>query len=347
MNTKKRSWFWPVQITCWLLIGFLNWLVQFSSGSFSTLNLTLNITGMCAGGLVVTSLYRAYFQKRKNGLEINAVKLVAFLFASAFVQAAGWLLILILMMLPFTGYKIVSITPILFQIVPLAGIMLAWDAVYLGYHLIRQYHITEVEKWQLEAEVRQAQLGTLRAQINPHFMFNALNNIRALILEDPQLARQMLTKFSEIFRHALQHADGKEIKVIDEIHLLEQYLDLLKIQYEERLQYTIHADESILQVVIPPMILQLLVENAVKHGIALQASGGLIAVNIKDRDDIISLSVTNTGNLQNRSSLEESLGIGLANVKQRLRLLYGDRAELNMEQQREFVVVTIDIKSND
>lgn len=157
MNTKKRSWFWPVQITSWLLIGFLNWLVQFSSGSFSTLNLTLNITGMCAGGLIVTSLYRVYFRKRKSKLEINAGKLIAFLFASAFVQAAGWLLILILLMLPFTGYKTISIVPILFQIVPLTGIMLAWNAVYLGYRLIRQYHITEVEKWQLEAEVRQAQ----------------------------------------------------------------------------------------------------------------------------------------------------------------------------------------------
>jgi two-component system LytT family sensor kinase len=221
MDNKKRSWFWPVQIACWLLIGFLNWLVQFSSGSFSTLNLTLNVTGMCAGGLLVTSLYRAYFQRRKAGVEINAAKLIGFLFASAFAQAAGWLLLLILMMLPFTGYRTGSITPILFQIVPLAGIMLAWDAVYLGYHLIRRYHVTEVEKWQLEAEVRQAQLGTLRAQINPHFMFNALNNIRALILEDPHLARQMLTKFSEIFRHALQHAEGREIKVSDEIRLLE------------------------------------------------------------------------------------------------------------------------------
>ncbi len=343
MNTKKRSWFWPVQIISWLLIGFLNWLVQFSSGSFSTLNLTLNITGMCAGGLIVTSLYRAYFHKRKSKLEINAGRLIAFLFASAFVLAAVWLLILILLMLPFTGYKTISIVPILFQIVPLTGIMLAWDAVYLGYHLIRQYHITEVEKWKLEVEVRQAQLGTLRAQINPHFMFNALNNIRALILEDPQLARQMLTKFSEIFRHALQHANGKEIKIIDEVHLLKQYLDLLKIQYEERLQCNIHVDESILQVVIPPMILQLLVENAVKHGIALQANGGLIAVDIRDRDGRISLSVKNTGSLQNKSSLEDSLGIGLVNVKERLRLLYGDKAKLNMGQQKEFVVVTIDI----
>ncbi len=91
------------------------------------------------------------------------------------------------------------------------------------------------------------------------------------------------------------------------------------------------------------MILQLLVENAVKHGIALQASGGLIAVDIRDRGGRISLSVKNTGSLQNKSSLEDSLGIGLVNVKERLRLLYGDRAKLYMEQQKEFVVVTIDI----
>jgi two-component system LytT family sensor kinase len=122
-------------------------------------------------------------------------------------------------------------------------------------------------------------------------------------------------------------------------------LDLLKIQYEERLKYMIHADESVLQVLIPPMILQLLVENAVKHGIALQADGGSIAVDIRERGNGIILSVKNTGSLQNKGSLEDSLGIGLANVKERLRLLYGERAKLCMQQQDDFVIVTIQIQN--
>ncbi|WP_345952683.1 histidine kinase [Mucilaginibacter sp. PAMB04168] len=344
MIKHKRSWFWPVQITSWLLVGFLNWLVQYSSGSFSNLNLYLNLAGMCAGGFLVTSLYRVYFKKRKANLEIDAPKLIAFLFASAFVQALGWLFILILMMLAFLGQRTIAIAPILFQIVPLMGIMLAWDSVYLGYYLIRRYHSTEVEKWQLEAEVRQAQLGTLRAQINPHFLFNALNNIRALILEDPHLARQTLTRFSEIFRHALQHTDGREISLTEEVNILTQYLELIKIQYEERLTYEIQVDEDCLGESIPPMILQLLVENAIKHGIALQSRGGHILIDVRHENDELILVIKNTGTLIERNRLEENLGIGLQNIKERLRLLYAENATLHIEELPPNVVVTIKIQ---
>ncbi|MVN93020.1 sensor histidine kinase [Mucilaginibacter aquatilis] len=341
---KKQSWFWPVQISCWLLIGFLNWIVQYSSGSFSNVNLYLNLAGMCAGGFAVTSLYRAYFRKYKATIEINAPKLIAFLFASAFVQAALWLVILIIMMLPFLGNKPLSIMPILFQIVPLMGIMLAWDSVYLGYYLVRRYHSAEVEKWQLEAEVRQAQLGTLRAQINPHFLFNSLNNIRALILEDPGLARQTLTRFSEIFRHALQHTDGREINLAEEVDILKQYLELVKIQYEDKLTYHINVDKACLTECIPPMVLQLLVENAIKHGIALQNDGGEIRINISRNSNDMVLMVTNTGTLTINNRLEDSLGIGLNNIKERLRLLYGNNAALEVVEQPPYVTVTIMIK---
>ncbi|WP_295767137.1 histidine kinase [uncultured Mucilaginibacter sp.] len=341
--SKKQSWFWPVQISCWLLIGFLNWIAQYSSGSFSNVNLYLNLAGMCAGGFAVTSLYRAYFRRYKATIEINATRLVAFLFASAFVQAALWLVILIIMMLPFLGNKPLSIMPILFQIVPLMGIMLAWDSVYLGYYLVRRYHSTEVEKWKLEAEVRQAQLGTLRAQINPHFLFNSLNNIRALILEDPSLARQTLTRFSEIFRHALQHTDGREINLAEEVDILKQYLELVKIQYEDKLTYHINVDDACLADSIPPMVLQLLVENAIKHGIALQNNGGEIRVNISRNSNKLILMVTNTGTLAINNRLEDSLGIGLNNIKERLRLLYGNNATLNVTEESPYVNVTITI----
>ncbi|WP_158827383.1 sensor histidine kinase [Mucilaginibacter lacusdianchii] len=346
MTNSSRSWFWPVQIGCWLLIGFLNWLAQYSSGNFSSFNLYINVAGVVAGGLLVTSLYRAYLKKRRSNLKIKAARLIAFLLVSAFVQASVWLLILIIMLLPFKERSSLGAMPIFYNIIPLTGIMLAWDLVYLGYNLLRRYHTSEVEKWQLEAEVRQAQLGTLRSQINPHFLFNSLNNIRALILENPSLARQMLTKFSEIFRYALQYAEGREISVADELNIIEQYLELLKIQYEEKLHYVINANEEALKERIPPMVLQLLVENAVKHGIALQVGGGLIAIDIQRAGSGLTLKVKNTGTLQQKNNLEDSLGIGLNNVKERLRLLYAGKASLSIEEQAPFVLVTICINND-
>jgi len=343
MTHRKRSWFWPVQIGCWLLISFLNWLAQFSSGSFSSFHLYINVAGLFAGGFLVTSLYRTYLKKRKATLKYNAAKLIAFVLTSAFIQASVWLMILMIILLPFGERSSITSTAILYNIIPLTGVMLAWDLVYLGYHLVKQYHQAEIEKWRLKAEVRQAQLGTLRSQINPHFLFNALNNIRALILEDPGLARQMLTKFSEIFRHALQHAEDREISVADELDILRQYFELLKIQYEDRLNYTIHVDDASLKASIPPMILQLLVENAVKHGIALQLNGGWIDIDIRDKGNGLSLSVKNTGTLSEKNMLENSLGIGLNNVRERLRLLYGDNANLLIEEQVPCVAVTINI----
>jgi len=247
------------------------------------------------------------------------------------------------MSLPFVTKYHLNLLHLALNIFPLTGMILVWNMIYLSYHLMKQYHSSEIEKWKLEAEVQKANLGNLRSQINPHFMFNALNNIRALITEDPQRARYMLTVFAENFRYALRHAENKEVGVEEEMAILEKYLELLKIQYEEKLQYTIHADDIALKETIPPMILQLLVENGIKHGIALSATGGLVAIDITKSNGVLQLTVKNTGTLQHQQQLEDSLGIGLKNIRQRLALLYNGRASLTIEEQSPFVIVTINI----
>lgn len=216
----------------------------------------------------------------------------------------------------------------------------------MGYQMIRQHHLIEVEKLKLEVSIQKAQMGNLKSQINPHFIFNALNNIRALILEDHQLARQMLTRFSEIFRYALQHAEDSEITIAEEINMLKQYLELVKMQYEDRLDFTIQADESLLKENIPPMILQMLVENAVKHGIALNPLGGKIYVEVSGHHHLLLLTVKNTGTLINTPAkgLDHGLGVGLKNIKERLYLNYGNDAALTITEQPPEVVVVVQIE---
>jgi len=214
----------------------------------------LNAASVSAGGLLVTSAFRYYFKKRHVRFGVHAGKFVLYILGATLIQAICWLSLIFLVFLPLLKTYQISLIQLVLNIVPLSILLLIWNLVYLGYHLIKQYHLNEVEKWKLEAEVQKARMGALKSQINPHFMFNALNNIRALILEDPQLARQMITKFSEIFRYALQHTENKETTISDELNIISQYLDLVKIQYEEKLKFSIHAEDAVMKIVIPPMI---------------------------------------------------------------------------------------------
>ena len=192
--------------------------------------------------------------------------------------------------------------------------------------------------------MERASLGVLRSQINPHFMFNTLNNIRALVLENPAQARLMITSFSELFRYTLQHSAGKEVLIGDELTILKQYLELIKLQYEDKLQFVIDVDEASLTENIPPMVLQLLAENAVKHGIALSNNGGEIIFHITYIDRQLNLTVKNTGSLRNKNELEDSLGVGIKNIKERLNILYGNLASLTIDEQAPYVIITISIQ---
>ena len=341
-EAKSKSLFWPIQFGVWLTIGLVNFTFQHFNSKIPADIKTLNFIGIGAGGFLITSLYRYYLQIRKYNFKMGAGKFILSLILSALLQSVCWVILIVLL---FYRYHL-GFWQSAGALIPFFGMIIIWNMVYLSYKLIRQYHTTEVEKWKLEAEVQKAQLGALKSQINPHFMFNALNNIRSLILEDPALARGMLTKFSEIFRHALQHSEEKEIILSEELEILQQYFDLLKIQYENKLQYQIKADQTVLKEKIPPMILQLLVENAVKHGIGLSPDGGQITVDISKTKDQLVLTVKNTGTLVFKNKLEDSLGIGLKNITERLKLLYAHQASLAIYEEAPDVIVTINIKKS-
>ena len=348
MNKQRsHSWFWLVQFLAWLFVGLANFSMQYISGSFKLGVILLNLVGVSVGGLLVTSFYRIYIKKRLLNFELSPGRFIINLLAASFIQAIFWLIFILAISIPFTKAYDINLFRLLFNLFPLMGIATVWTLCYLGYHLIRRYHHSEIEKWKLEAEVQKAQLGALKAQINPHFVFNALNNIRAQILEDPALARVTLTRFSEIFRHALRHSDSPTVPIETELEILEQYLELLKLQYEDRLRYRINAGSDVMKEKVPPMMLQLLVENAIKHGIAISEAGGEITVEINRDDSQLLIAVRNTGTLIKKNVLEDSLGIGLQNIIDRLKLIYGDRATLDISEHAPLVKVEISISKYD
>jgi len=178
----------------------------------------------------------------------------------------------------------------------------------------------------------------LIGQVNPHFTFNSLNNIRGLMLEEVERSREMLTKLSEILRYTLTNNNINDISVREELEVVDNYIDLSKIQFEERLAYVKHVGAGTLELGIPPMIIQILVENAVKHGIANLKQGGRIVLTTEKREGHLYIEVRNTGLLKIAG---DSTRLGLQNVEQRLKLLYGDRASFNLGEDEGEVVAQI------
>ncbi|BBM03414.1 hypothetical protein GL2_34880 [Microbulbifer sp. GL-2] len=183
-------------------------------------------------------------------------------------------------------------------------------------------------------------------QLNPHFLFNGLNNIRALILEDATKSREMLTNLSDLLRYTLIAHKHKTVPLRDELEIVSQYAELLKIQYEDRLCFNLEADPTLMGEPIPPLLIQLLVENAVRHGIDRSKTGGELLIKILKEQDHISITVTNPGTLKNTNSELVKLdkqettntGLGLINIKKRLYLQYENKASFNLQQQGPLVV---------
>ena len=219
-------------------------------------------------------------------------------------------------------------------------IMVCWVICYLIIKLLLKINKDRIERLELKTTLKQAQLNTLKGQINPHFMFNSLNNIRGLMLEDVSKSREMITKLSEMLRYSLTKNNIDGIAVVEELEMVDNYIALSKIQFENRLQFEKKIDESTYQFQIPPMIIQLLVENAAKHGISNLKDGGKIKLEIQKKENGIQILVSNSGKLK---IAKDSTQLGLKNIKQRLNLLYGDKATFSLNEINDAVVAEINI----
>lgn len=227
---------------------------------------------------------------------------------------------------------------------------ISWSAIYFAYQFLQKAREMEIERWKLTASVKDAELSTLKAQINPHFIFNSLNNIRSLVVEDSERARDSITHLSDLLRFSIQFDQYEKVSLDKELEVVEDYLNLEAIQLEERLQYKFLVDQRSKEVMVPPMIVQTLVENAIKHSINNLLDGGEIVISTRMDEETLNLYVKNTGQLSLTGGLPEKnkrRGIGISNSKERLRLLYGERASLTVENMNEnMVCATVRIPLN-
>lgn len=188
--------------------------------------------------------------------------------------------------------------------------------------LIRAARERERRALQLEAQLAEARLLALRAQLQPHFLFNALNTVQVLMHEDVALADRILVLLSQLLRRALESCARQELELGEELAFLEAYLAIEKTRFADRLSYRIDVDPQLRAARVPSLILQPLVENAVRHGLAGQRAPGRIDISARRRGDMLELAVQDNG-LGIDPAVPE--GVGLSNTRARLKLLYGSR----------------------
>jgi two-component system, LytTR family, sensor kinase len=201
-----------------------------------------------------------------------------------------------------------------------------WSAVFMSLHLRRAYQQSELQRLQLQAAVQAAELRALKSQVNPHFLFNCLNNLRSLVAEDPNRAREMMLRLSELLRYALEVSRHERVPLEDELAVVKAYLELESLQFEDRLQWRIEATRDSQRAQLPPMVVQQLVENAIKHGISNRPQGGEIIVLARIEAGALVVDVENSGQLPTLAGN----GFGLENARERLRLLSGELARLTL-----------------
>jgi hypothetical protein len=327
----KLNRYWTFQIVGWGLFGLINVFFAFIFGQFRPAMLC-RLLFFLEIGIVSSHFMRQII--RKNNLLLRAINqqiilllILTLLFASFFS----------LVQTPFEAYY--SFYPtgkpapfhvhFFYNLSSSFVLLFIWNSIYFMYHYVTKSRKQQLDTLQLEALVKSLELKTIKAHINPHFIFNALNSIRALIDENPARARRAITELSNILRSSLQAEKGETVSLEEELKIVKDYLALENMRFEDRLRVEYDIDDDTLAQQVPPMMLQTLVENAIKHGISKQLKGGVVKIISDFTENYHELAVQNTGHLNGGKSHS---GFGLSSTKDRLGLLYGDKAKFQIQQ---------------
>jgi two-component system LytT family sensor kinase len=336
MKLSRKQLYWLSQVTGWTIFVGIN-LFIISSFEEITWQRILVFIFLAIDGIVFTHILRAIILKN-NWLNLPLKKTIPRVLIASIITGT-----IIYSFVFAASYVAGTLKPEEFNIVrPIAGsinvsiLVLLWSLIYFIFHYMENYRKKEIESLIWEAAVKDYELKTLKSQLNPHFMFNAMNSIRALIEEDPQSAKVAITKLSNILRYSLQMERMERVSLEDEVETVKNYLDLERMRFEDRLKYKLDIDRSTQKIEIPPMMIQTLIENGIKHGIAKKTEGGEIQLNSKmistNNGSKLKIEIRNSGHFS-EEQLKNSSGFGVSNTKHRLNLLFGEDAHFAIKNE--------------
>jgi sensor histidine kinase YesM len=215
------------------------------------------------------------------------------------------------------------------------GVMLYWLILLISYSFDyqRRYREGKVRATRLEAQLAQAQLQALKMQLHPHFLFNTLHSISALVHKNPDAADKMIARLGDFLRLTLENSGAQEVSLQEELEFLKCYLEIERIRFQDRLTVQMDIEPQALGARLPNLILQPIVENAIRHGISTRTSPGRIEIEARRLNGTLQVQVTDNGpglpSDSNTGSIVKA-GVGLANTQARLKQLYGDQHRLDL-----------------
>ncbi|OYU94533.1 MAG: sensor histidine kinase [Bacteroidetes bacterium B1(2017)] len=339
---KKNTLYWICQIGGWFLFVILEFIGYGNIYGFNEL-LILNVGINFLAGILLTHLYRLVIIKTSwINLPMRQLLPIA-------VIGIGFVSFL----LTFLNVYLDRITVPLLRQFPIDTILILnylfnWSKYILlwalVYHLFQYWERSleaEKVKYQLQAIIKENQYQNLKTQLNPHFLFNSLNSIRTLVDIDPTVSKEAITRLSSLLRSSLQMSREKTVTLKQELDTVRDYLAIEKIRFDERLNVIFEIKEETLTAKLPPMMLQTLVENAVKHGISKSKNGGEVKISSTQTKFHLHIEILNTGRYE--PSADEH-GFGIENTRERLEILYDTQASFSIENTATNQVLTqIDI----
>ena len=287
--------------------------------------------------IALTDLFRREI-RRRQWLTAPSPRMYARVFGAAALVAAVQTCLVISINWLLEGGHSSFLTPAtaLAAWVSITVVTILWTIFYIALTGPRRYQEKEVR---LQLALREAELRALEAQVNPHFLFNCLNSIRGLVVENPAVAQDMITRLANILRYNLHRDLMHTVPLKSEVEVVGDYLALESVRLEDRLRVQFAIDPEAGQVPIPPMFLQTLVENALKHGIAKLPAGGDLIIRAVLKPGALVVEVENPGQLA--EARPEATQLGLANVRERLRILYGAGGSLQLKNRDGRVAATV------
>ncbi|RMG83486.1 MAG: histidine kinase [Bacteroidetes bacterium] len=335
--TKKKGLYYTFQILGWFLFALVSAIQSRLNGSSIDGKAVVVFLWVWINGILITHLIR-FFIIRFHLLSQNIFKT---LFGNILLSLLGGFLFVI-------SYhfieNIIFQRPFIFDmaeefqfLLNWSLLILFWQTIYFSYNFFLSLRNREIENLELQNALIENELNILKNQLNPHFIFNSMNSIKALISENPEKAKENIVKLSGLLRKTIQQGKKRLIPFEEELQTVEDYLELEKTRFEEKLRYSFNIDDKAYEFSIPPLMLQTLVENAIKHGISKNANGGEVRIIAKVFRNSLKITIINTGQY---NPDKKSVGIGVKNTKKRLKLIFENQASITIRNFDEQNVIT-------
>tara|TARA_B110000459_G_scaffold40471_1_gene43763 strand:+ start:908 stop:1951 length:1044 start_codon:yes stop_codon:yes gene_type:complete len=337
---KKTQLYWISQIVGWLLYAFVVGVFNVLTGNKLSSELVYSLISILLIGISVAHTFRLVIVKL-NWMRFNISRLIprillGTLLAGVIVYFLKSIIIERIIVQNDYEFNVSEAFP---SVISWSLLYLIWSLLYFLFHFVTNYKKEEIKNLKWQAAKNEIELNKLKSQLNPHFIFNSMNSIRALVNEDPVLAKEAITQLSNVLRNSLLMGRKKLISLDDEMKLVNDYLGLEKTRFEERLTIKKDIDKESGKLLIPPLMIQTLVENGIKHGTSRLPEGGTVEIISSIKKGNLEVVIFNSGVYDETKKSET--GFGLLNTKQRLKLMYGDKATFQIVNENNTVKTTL------